>query len=180
MHLASISFGSVNGGLFSGVFAVQVELSNKGALLSTADIIEKIMKFIGNKRVPVRFCGDLTATIPEDMFGLCQTLKDFGLNTSLICNGQSRTNWMSLIDWLIVVVSDESWLRFHCHELRYVLKKGVDAEPELPQKVPAIYVVPGKDVGAEDIFRFVKKSKHTWGVVIPTKQYTTQIWGARK
>jgi len=176
MYLASITFGSVNGGPFSGVFAVQVELSEKGALLSPADVIDKILKFIGNKKVPIRICGDLAASTSEEMFGFCQTLKDFGLKLSLICDGQTRTNWMSLIDWLIVVISEEPWLRFHCHELRYVLKKEASVEPELPPQIPAIYLVPGKDVEEKDIFHFIKRAKHGWGVIIPTKNYLTQIW----
>jgi hypothetical protein len=180
MMLASITYGSVNGGPFSGVFAVQVELSGKGALLSTADVVDKIIRFIGKKKTPVRITGDLSAATPEEMFGFCKTLQDFGLKTSLICNGQTRTNWMSLIDWLIVVISDEPWLRFHCHELRYVLKKNLDVEPELPAQIPAIYLVPGRDVETEDVFRFIKKAKHPWAVILPAKGYVSQVWRARK
>lgn len=180
MHLASITYGSVSGGPFSGIFAVQVELSNRGALLSSADVVDKILTFIGKKRAPVRICGDLSAVTAEEMFGFCQTLKDFNFKLSLISNGQTRTNWMSLIDWLVVVISEEPWLRFHCHELRYVLKKGNDAEPELPSQLPSIYLVPGEGIGAEDIFRFLKKAKNPWGVIIPARMYTTKIWRAQK
>ena len=181
MLLSAISYGSVNGGPFSGVFAVTVELSSKGVPLSTADAIDKILKFIGNKKVPVRICGDLSASTPEEMFGFCKTLKDFDLKLSLICDGQTRTNWMSLIDWLTVVIGQEHWLRFHCHELRYVLDKGIEVEPELPAQLPAIYLLPRAGVTDEDVFVFLKKARNQWGIILEAKKvYTNLIWKARK
>lgn len=181
MYLASLTYCSVNGGPFSGVFTITAELSNKGAQLSSADVIDKIMTFAGTKRPPIRIHGELSATTSEEMFGFCQTLKDFGFKLSLLCDGQSRTNWMSLIDWLIVLIGPGHWLRFHCHELRYLLKKGEEAEPELPQVVPSIYVVPSTDITNEDLFRFLKKAKHQWGIILPaSKLYSTKIWRSTK
>jgi hypothetical protein len=182
MTLASITYGSVNGGPFSGVLAVTVELSNKGAPLSTADVIDKILTFIGTKKkVPIRICGDLTAATPEEMFGFVKTLKDFQLHTGLLCDGQSRTSWMDLVDWLTVVIRQDHWLRFHCHELRYVLQKGQEVEPELPIQLPAIYIIPGSDVSKEDVFMFLKKARHPWGLILTAKElYTSAIWKARK
>jgi len=181
MNLSSLTYGSVNGGMFSGVFAVQVELSNKGALLSSADVVDKILTFTGSKTPPIRITGDLTATNSEEMFGFCKTMKDFGLKLSLLCDGQTRTNWMELIDWLTVCVGNEHWLRFHCHELRYLLKHEDDTEPELPAQLPAIYLVPTNGVTQEDVFRFIKKAKHQWGVItLPKQTYTSTIWRHEK
>lgn len=181
MYLASLTYGAVNGGPFSGVFTLQAELSNKGAQLSSADVIDKLITFAGTKRPPVRLHGELSATTSEEMFGFCQTLKDFGFKLSLLCDGQSRTNWMSLLDWLVVVIGSGHWLRFHCHELRYLLKKGSEVEPELPQAIPAIYVIPSPDLSNEELFRFLKKAKHQWGIIIPAgRLYNHVIWKAGK
>ena len=118
------------------------------------------------------------STLDSNLHTLLYALKGDGYNTQAVISGKVAYTWLMFIGWTVVELStiNRDWPAFPVNEVRYLLTSPDEDEPVLPDALPLLYLVPGKDITTDHILAYCERAKYQWTVSTGMKKYRRLIW----
>lgn len=180
MWINKVTYGPIVGGINDGVPAFHIHFT--GEEFDQKSSVEDIDAIMAIREFPDKSGAYsvvvLEAPLPplsDDPFllTLVRTLKSWHYYVQVKTHGRVYRTWFlpdapgspGLINCLTVEISDKPWPGFIADELHYFPSEGEIFEPYLPQDPVSMRLFLAGNHADEEIYAFLKKSKHPWTIL---------------